>query len=89
MSNLKAVGEYIIVTPIEITESKTGILIEGYDADPLQRGKVVSVGEKLESFNLKPGQVIIFSRAAGDELEQDGEKYIYIKGKHALGILDE
>lgn len=88
MSKLQAIGEYIIVKPIEITQTKSGIMIEGADADPLQRGEVVSVGKDLESFNLKPGQIIIYGRHTGDELEQDGEKYVYLKGKHALGIIE-
>ena len=69
ITSFQVTQQGVLIEPAEETTIKTkgGIIIGGVDADKvrnglLQRGKIISVGSKVE--DLKPGQEVFFYKSA-------------------------
>jgi|SaaInlLV_10m_DNA_2_1039722.scaffolds.fasta_scaffold00542_22 chaperonin GroES len=88
---IKPVADYILIEPIE----KDGALIMPETSKEVPtEGKVVSMGMKLSlSINptdrgfptvLNEGDVVIYKKWEGTEVEDKGKKYILIQEEHIL-----
>ena len=94
--NIRPVGEYILVEPIE-EESTTasGLIIQtsGKGERP-QRGKIVALGTgkrneegKLVEFNVEVGQEVLFKKYSPEDIELKGKKYLLMKEGDILAII--
>jgi len=82
-----------IVLKRDEAEGKTagGIVLPDTAKDKPQKGTVVSVGEgvitrdgKRHALTLKPGDRVIFSSYAGDEINVGDEKYLLLRESDVL-----
>lgn len=86
--NLKPLGDKIIVEPTEeITKTAGGIYIPDNAKEKQSKGKVVSIGEKVETKELKAGDEVVYSKYAGTEFEIDSKKYLVVKEADILAKL--
>ena len=76
---MKAVNNYIIITPIkEEKKTESGFIMRDDKAEfRYLKGEVVSVGEKTEA--IKCCDIIHYDRHAGHDIIFDGKTYIVIK----------
>nr|WP_314754886.1 co-chaperone GroES [uncultured Prevotella sp.] len=88
--NIKPLADRVLVLPAEAEEKVGGIIIPDTAKEKPQRGKVVAVGQgtKDEQMILKEGDVVLYGKYAGTELENEGEKYLMMRQSDVLAIVD-
>ena len=87
---LKPLGDRVVLKPVEEKESKlpSGIYIPETAKEKNQQGEVVAVGDD-EKIKVKPGDVVIYDKYAGTEIEIDNEKYLIVQYKEILAKVDK
>ena len=79
-------------TPEEKT--KSGIILTSQTQEKPQQAEVVAVGPgglvdgKEVTMHVKVGDVVIFSKYAGNEVKLDDEEYIIVKQSDILAIVE-
>ncbi|MCL5009125.1 MAG: co-chaperone GroES [Patescibacteria group bacterium] len=80
---IKPLGDRILVKQLSSEEvTKSGIVLpETADKEKKAQGTIVALGngEELKTLGLKVGDVVVFGKYAGDEveMEEDGKKHEY------------
>ena len=79
-------------TPEEKT--KSGIILTSTSQEKPQQAEVIAVGPggvvdgKEVVMQVKPGDMVIFSKYAGNEVKLDDEEYIIVKQSDILAIVE-
>ncbi len=88
--NIKPLADRVLVKPAP-AEEKTigGIIIPDAAKEKPLKGEVIAVGNgtKDEEMVVKPGDVILYGKYAGTELELDGEKFLIMRQSDILAII--
>ncbi|MBO4543339.1 MAG: co-chaperone GroES [Bacteroidales bacterium] len=88
--NIKPLADRVIVKAAQ-AEQKTagGIIIPDTAKEKPQRGEVVAVGngKKDEPMTVKVGDVVLYGKYAGTEINYNGEDYLIMKESDILAIL--
>ena len=80
----------VIVKPAEKAEETAGgIIIPDTAQDKPQQGEVVAVGSgrKDEPLTVKVGDVVLFGKYGGTEIELDGDKFLLLKESDIFAII--
>ncbi len=87
---IKPLADRVLVLPAPAEEKVGGIIIPDTAKEKPQRGKVVAVGQgtKDETMVLKEGDVVLYGKYAGTELEKDGEKYLMMRQSDVLAVIE-
>jgi chaperonin GroES len=82
---VKPLGDRVLVEKEEVQKTPGGIIIPDTAKEKPQKGKVIAVGEGRKDDNGKRipmdvavGDVIIFSKYGGSEIEIEGEEYLIL-----------
>ncbi len=96
--NLKPLGDRLVVEHVEQAEKTAGgVFLPDTAKEKPQKGKVVAVGSgrtldngtKL-AMEVKPGDLIVFSKYSGSEYkDDDGKEYLIIAEKDVLSIITD
>ena len=67
----------------------SGIIIPDSAKEKPLRGEVIAVGNgtKDEAMELKVGDVVLYGKYAGTELEHEGTKYLIMRQSDVLAVL--
>lgn len=88
--NVQPLADRVLVKPT-VAESKTasGIIIPDTAKEKPLKGEIVAVGKgtKDEEMVLKAGDVVLYGKYAGTEIELDGEKYLIMRQSDVLAII--
>jgi chaperonin GroES len=90
--NIKPVGERVLIKPIKEEEvTSGGIYIPESAQKEKKEGNIVAVGtyEDGKELPVKKGDHVIYGGFQSDEMEMDGEKYLFIDFKDVLAIVEE
>ena len=85
----KILAGKILVQPMEAEEkTQSGIIIPDSAKEKPQQGTVVLVGadKKDEPMELKVGDVVVYGKYSGTELQIDGEDYLLMSQTDVLYI---
>ncbi len=87
---LKPLGDRVIIEPQE-AEDKTasGIIIPDSAKEKPQKGTVIAVGpgKKDEKIELKVGDVVLYGKYSGTELNFNNKDYLIMKQEDILVII--
>lgn len=94
---IRPLGDRIVVERIEEEEVKRGgIIIPDTAKEKPQKGRVLAVGpgRKTEDGRIIPvdvnvGNIVIFSKYAGTEIEIGDQKLLIMREDEVLGIIEE
>jgi chaperonin GroES len=95
--SIKPLADRVVIKSVEPEEETTesGIVIPDSAKEKPQQGEVVAVGEgkRLDNGEVaKPevdeGDVVIYSKYAGDEVEHEGEEYLIVSEQDILAIVE-
>ncbi|MEE1221987.1 MAG: co-chaperone GroES [Bacteroidaceae bacterium] len=90
MTNIKPLADRVLIEP-QPAETKTasGIIIPDTAKEkPLQGTiKAVGPGTKDEEMQVKVGDVVLYGKYAGTEVELDGTKYLIMRQSDVVAIL--
>ena len=82
------VGDNLLLEVIQQDEvTAGGIYIPDSSRQTPDKGKIVSVGEKIESENLTEGTVVLFRKYAGHDVKYKDTRYIILPIKEVIGII--
>ena len=93
--NVRPLHDRIIVQRREAGEQHIGgIIIPDTAKEKPQQGKVIAVGNgkahddgKRVSLDVKAGDLILFSKYAGQEIKLEGEEYLIMKEDDVLAVI--
>lgn len=88
--SVKPLGNRVLVEPAP-AEQKTvsGIIIPDSAQEKPQRGKVVAAGKgkKDEEMEVKVGDMVLYGKYSGTEINLDGKNYLIMSQSDILAIL--
>lgn len=91
---LVPLADRVVLKQCEAEETtKSGIILAGSAQEKPQEAEVVAVGPggnvdgKEVTMHVKPGDKVIYSKYAGNEVKLDGEEYIIVKQNDILAIV--
>ena len=92
MSKIQPLADRVLVKAAAAEETTVGgiIIPDTAKEKPLQ-GKVIAAGKgtKDEEMVLKEGDVVLYGKYAGTELEFDGEKYLIMRQSDVLAKIEK
>ena len=90
--NIKPLADRVLILPAP-AEEKTigGIIIPDTAKEKPLKGEVVAVGNgtKDEEMVLKEGDVVLYGKYAGTEIDIDGEKLLIMRQSDVLAVTVE
>lgn len=91
MLNIKPLADRVVIKPVA-AEEKTiaGIIIPDNAKEKPLRGEVLAAGNgtKDEEMVLKVGDMVLYGKYAGTEIELDGEKYLIMRQQDVLAVFE-
>ena len=88
--NIKPLADRVLIEPTAAEETTLGgIIIPDSDKEKPLKGTVLAVGNgtKDEEMVLKEGDVVLFGKYAGTEIELDGKKYMIMRQSDVLAVV--
>jgi len=93
---IEPLDDRVVVEPMEAEETtRGGIVLPDTAKEKPQRGTVLAVGDgkllddgKRAAFTVAPGNRVIFSSYAGNEVKVDGQEYLLIAEGDILAIVE-
>jgi len=93
---IRPLHDHIIVKRVkEEDKTKGGIIIPDSAKEKPQEGKIVAVGKgkvlkdgKILPLDVKKGDVVLFTKYAGNEVKIDGEEHLIIREEDILGVIE-
>ncbi|MCH5227403.1 MAG: co-chaperone GroES [Muribaculaceae bacterium] len=88
--NLKPLADRVLIKPSPAEEvTMSGIIIPDSAKEKPLRGTVLAVGNgtKDEEMHLKEGDVVLFGKYAGSEIEYEGEKYLIMRQSDVFAVV--
>ena len=94
---IKPLADRVVVEPIEEeVTTKGGIVLPDTAKEKPQRGKVIAVGsgKLLDSgervpLEVKEGDIVVFAKYGGTEIEIDGNEYIILSERDLLAVVEK
>ncbi len=94
---IKPLGDRVVVKPIEEEEvTKSGIVLPDTAKEKPQKGEVLAVGtgKLLDNgervpLEVKEGDVVVFAKYGGTEIELDGEEYVILSERDLLAVIEK
>lgn len=93
---LMPLGDRVVLKQIlEEETTKSGIVLAGQAKEKPQQAEVVAVGPgsvvdgKEIKMEVKVGDVVIYSKYAGTEVELEDEEYIVVKQEDIVAVITE
>lgn len=87
---IKPLADRVLIEPAP-AETKTigGIIIPDTAKEKPLQGTIIAVGQgtKDEEMVLKEGDVVLYGKYAGTELEHEGKKYLVMRQSDVVAIL--
>jgi chaperonin GroES len=87
---IKPLADRVVVKPLEAQEkTASGIIIPDSAKEKPQRGTVVAAGPgtKDDKIEVKVGDVVLYGKYAGTEINIDGKDYLIMKQTDILAIV--
>ncbi|MBE6329358.1 MAG: co-chaperone GroES [Paludibacteraceae bacterium] len=88
--NIKPLADRVLVKPAAAEEkTASGIIIPDSAKEKPLKGEVIAIGNgtKDEEMVVKSGDIVLYGKYAGTELELEGEKYLIMRQSDILAII--
>lgn len=89
---MKPINDRVVVKPAPAdTKTKGGIIIPDTAKEKPQRGEVVAVGPGKDGnmMTVSVGDIVLYGKYAGQELNYDGQDYLIMREDDILIILED
>ena len=88
--NIKPLADRVLIEPAAAeTKTSSGLYIPDTAKEKPQKGKIVAVGPgtKENPVTLKAGDIVLYGKYAGTELNHNGVDYLIMKENDILAIV--
>jgi len=86
--NIKPLGDRVVVKILDLEEkTESGIVLPDTAKERPQQGKIVAVGPNASEkagFDLKEGDIVIYSKYGGTEVKHAGEEYLILNADNDI-----
>ncbi len=89
--SIKPLADRVLIAPAAAEEKTVnGIIIPDSAKEKPLKGTVKAVGQgtKDEEMVLREGNVVLYGKYAGTEIEIDGEKYLIMRQSDVLAVIE-
>ncbi len=89
---MKPINDRVVVKPAPAdTKTKGGIIIPDTAKEKPQRGEVVAVGPGKDGdmMTVAVGDIVLYGKYAGQELQHGGQDYLIMRQDDILVIIEE
>jgi len=89
--NIRPLADRVLIEPTAAEEVTTGgIIIPDSAKEKPLKGKVLAVGSgtKDDPMQLKAGDIVLYGKYAGTEIELEGVKYLMMRQNDVLAVID-
>jgi len=90
--HIKPFDDRVLIEPEEVAESKSksGIILPDTAKEKPRKGKVVEVGTDEElAEKIKVGDIVVYAKFSGDEIEFEAKKYLLISRSDILAVIKQ
>lgn len=86
---IRPLADRVLVKPAPAEEKIGGIIIPDTAKEKPLRGEIVAAGNgtKDEKMELAAGDVVLYGKYAGTEIEFEGEKYLMMRQSDVLAVI--
>jgi len=91
---IKPLGDRVVVQRLEEEQvTRGGIVLPDSAKEKPQKGKVIAAGAgryedgKRIPMDVKEGDIVVFAKYGGTEIEIDGEEYIILSERDLLAVI--
>ncbi|MDR3296036.1 MAG: co-chaperone GroES [Clostridiales Family XIII bacterium] len=87
---IKPLGDRVVIKKLEAEEkTKSGIVLPGQAKEQPQMAEVIAAGPGTEEVKIevKPKDIVIFSKYAGTEVKYEGDEYTILSQKDILAVV--
>jgi len=91
-SKIQPINGKVLIKRIEEKEVKKGsIIIPDTAKEKPQQGEVIAASKKLDGkdADVKPGDIVLFGKYAGTDIEIDGVEYLIMDSTDILAIINK
>ena len=92
---LVPLGDRVVLKQVEAEETtKSGIILAAKAQERPENAEVIAVGPggmvdgKEVTMQVKPGDKVIYSKYAGNEVKLEGEEYIIVRQNDILAVVE-
>ena len=92
---LVPLGDRVVLKQVEAEETtKSGLILTTSAQEKPQEAEVIAVGPggmvdgKQVTMQVKPGDKVIYSKYAGNEVKLEGEEYIIVRQNDILAVVE-
>ena len=87
--DIRPLSDMVLVKPLDKENNVSGIIIPDSIKEKSQQGLVISVGpgKKDEPMTVKIGDLVLYGKYGGTEVEYDGEKFLIMRESDIYGII--
>ncbi|MBQ7265936.1 MAG: co-chaperone GroES [Firmicutes bacterium] len=92
---LRPLHDRVVLKQLEAEETtQSGIILTGDNKEKPSEAEVIAVGPgaevdgKLVKVSVNVGDKVVYSKYAGTEVKNDGEKYIIVKDSDILAVVE-
>ncbi len=88
---MKPINDRVVIKPAQAEEKTSGgIIIPDTAKEKPQRGEVIAVGPGKDdsSMTVKVGDIVLYGKYAGQELQHEGNDYLIMREDDILIILN-
>ena len=88
--NIKPLADRVLVKPVAAEEkTAAGIIIPDTAKEKPLKGEIIAVGNgtKDEEMILKAGDIVLYGKYAGTEIELEGEKFLIMRQSDVLAVI--
>jgi chaperonin GroES len=94
---IRPLDDGVVIKPLEAAEKTAGgIYLPDTAKEKPQAGKIIATGPgklldngKRSPMNIKKNDEVLFPKYIGNDVEIDGEKYVILKERDILGIIEK
>lgn len=89
--NIRPLADRVLIEPTAAEETTmSGIIIPDSAKEKPLKGKVLAVGQgtKDEEMVLKEGDVVLYGKYSGTEIEFEGTKYLMMRQSDVLAVVE-
>lgn len=90
--NIKPLADRVLIEPTAAEETTmSGIIIPDSAKEKPLKGKVLATGNgtKDEEMILKEGDIVLYGKYSGTEIEFEGKKYLMMRQNDVLAIVEQ
>lgn len=90
--SLKPLADRVVIEPMAAeTKTASGLYIPDTAQEKPQKGKVLAVGTgtKDEEMKVKVGDIVLYGKYAGTEININADKYLIMRQSDILAIIEE